>query len=67
MLGPVSLDKLRRNRACVLILAFVVSTTIETLVHRHAPPDVVWMSILAISLYLLFEIGLFFAPFFAKR
>jgi Sec-independent protein secretion pathway component TatC len=67
MPSPVSLDKLRRNRAYVLILAFAVSTIIEALVHRHAAPDLVWMSIMAISIYLLFEVGLFFAQFFVKR
>jgi sec-independent protein translocase protein TatC len=63
----VSLERLRRNRGYVLIPAFVVSTLIETLAHRHAPPDVRWMSIRAISMYVVFEIGLFFARPFVKR
>jgi hypothetical protein len=67
MPSSVSLTKLKRNRAYVLVLAFVLSGLIETLVHWHASPDARWMSITALSIYLLFEVGLFFAPFVVKR
>jgi Sec-independent protein secretion pathway component TatC len=67
MPSRVSLDWLRRKRALVLISAFLVATLIETLVHWHAPPNVMWMSIMAISVYLLFEVGLFFAQLFLKE
>ena len=63
MSGRIALDKLRRARGYVLILTFVASTLIESFVHRHAPPDVRWMSIAALSMYMLFEVGLFFARF----
>jgi sec-independent protein translocase protein TatC len=67
MPSRVSLEKLSRNRAYVLVSAFVLSTLIETLVHWRAPPDVVLMSIIALSIYLFFELGLFFARLFIKK
>ena len=67
MPSRVSLEKLSRNRAYVLVSAFVVSTLIETLVHWRGPPDVVLMSIIALSIYLFFELGLFFARLFLKK
>jgi Sec-independent protein secretion pathway component TatC len=67
MRNRTKLEKLERNRAFVLILAFIVSTFVETLVHWHGPPDALFMSTLACSIYLLFEVGLFFARLFRRR
>jgi sec-independent protein translocase protein TatC len=55
--GRISLEKLKRNRAYVLILAFVVATA--------ATPysGVISMSSLAVSMYLLYEASLFVARF----
>ena len=60
-------EKLERSRGYVLILAFIVSTFVETLVHWHRPPDVLFMSVMACSMYLLFEVCLLFARFFRRR
>jgi sec-independent protein translocase protein TatC len=57
------LEGLRRNRAFVLISAFVVSA----LAQWRAPPDVISMALIAVSMYLLFELGLRLAGFFLKR
>ena len=59
----VSLEGLRRNRGFVLVFAFVVSA----LVQWRAPPDVIVMAIVAVSMYLLFELGLFIAGRILKR
>jgi len=67
MPNRVSLEKLRRHRPYALISAFVVSTLVETLVHRRGPPDAIWMAIMAISIYLLFEAGVFVARFFPRK
>lgn len=63
----ISLEKLQQHRGLVLILAFIVSTVVETLVHWREPPDALFMSTMAISMYLLFEVGLFCARFFRGR
>jgi len=67
MRNRITLEMLKRMRGYVLVFAFIVSTFIETLVHWHGPPDVVLMSIMAVSMYLLFEIGLLCARFLPKR
>jgi Sec-independent protein secretion pathway component TatC len=67
MPSPFTLDWLRRKRGLILIFAFFVSTLIETIVHAHTAPDLIWMSILAISMYLVFEISLLFARLLLKR
>ena len=48
-----SLEKLRRCRHYVFVLVFVLSALV-------GPPDTAYMAIVALSIYLLFEIGLFF-------
>ncbi len=67
MLSRDSLQKLRRSRGYLLILAFVLSALVETFVHWDVPPDVRWMSMAAASMYILFEAGLFFAQLVVKR
>jgi sec-independent protein translocase protein TatC len=55
--GVVSLEKLKRHRAYALILTFVISAAVT-------PPNVISMSIMALSMYLLYEVGLVSARFF---
>jgi len=62
-----SLDGLRRKRGLILIIAFVASALIETMVHAHSAPDVRWAGMLAVSMYLVFEASLLFARFLLKR
>ena len=63
MPNRVNLDTLRRNRGYVLIAAFVVSA----LMKWRAPPDAISMAIVALSMYVLFEVGLFVAKLVIKR
>ncbi len=61
MPNRMSLEWLRRKRGLVLILAFVVSAGVIR------PSDAHSMSIIALSMYLLFEVGLFFAQALHKK
>jgi sec-independent protein translocase protein TatC len=63
MRNRVTLEKLRRYRGYALVLAFAVSS----LIQWRAPPDVISMSIMALSMYLLYELGLLFAGRLLKR
>jgi sec-independent protein translocase protein TatC len=54
----VSLDKLKSVRPYVIVGAFVVGAI-------FTPPDVISQSLLAIPLWLLFELGLLLARFVA--
>lgn len=67
MPGRVSLETLKRNRGYALIFAFIVSTFVETLVHWRAPPDARFTSTMAVSMYVLYEAGLFFVQFLLKK
>lgn len=53
--GIVEADTLRRGRRYVIVGAFVVAAI-------FTPPDVISQLLLAIPCWLLFELGLFFAP-----
>ena len=57
--GVVSIEKLKKIRSYVLVGAFVISAVIT-------PPDVVSQFMLAVPLYLLFELGILAAGFFTK-
>jgi len=57
--GVVSVEKLKKIRSYVLVGAFVISAVIT-------PPDVVSQFMLAIPLYLLFELGILAAGFLSK-
>jgi sec-independent protein translocase protein TatC len=59
MTGLVSVDKLKANRGYVLIGIFVVSAMLT-------PPDAISMCIMAVPMYALYEIGLFFARLVEK-
>jgi sec-independent protein translocase protein TatC len=58
-MGFVSVEKLRAIRPYVVVGAFVVSAVVT-------PPDVTSMLLLAVPMCVLFEIGLFIAPWFKK-
>jgi sec-independent protein translocase protein TatC len=58
-IGVVSVEKLKKIRSYVLVGAFVISAVIT-------PPDVVSQFMLAIPLYLLFELGILAAGFLSK-
>jgi len=55
-LGIVSIDKLKAARPYVVVGAFVIGAV-------FTPPDVISQLLLAIPLWLLFEVGLFIARF----
>jgi sec-independent protein translocase protein TatC len=55
-MGIVSLDKLRAARSYVIVGAFVLGAI-------FTPPDVISQLLLAIPLWLLYEVGLFLARF----
>ena len=55
-MGVVSLEKLKGARAYVIVGAFVIGAI-------FTPPDVISQLLLAIPLWLLYEVGLFLARF----
>ena len=55
-MGVVSLAKLRAARSYVIVGAFVIGAI-------FTPPDVISQLLLAIPLWLLYEVGLFLARF----
>ena len=57
--GVVSVEKLKKIRSYVFVGAFVISAVIT-------PPDVVSQFMLAVPLYLLFELGILAAGFLSK-
>jgi sec-independent protein translocase protein TatC len=59
-LGLVSIEKLRAARPYVVVGAFVISAIIT-------PPDVLSQFMLAVPMCLLYEVGLFFARFAARK
>jgi len=59
-LGVVSLDKLRSIRGYVIVGAFIVGAI-------FTPPDVLSQVMLAVPLWLLYELGLFAARFVAVK
>lgn len=63
MPNRVNLDTWRRNRGYALLAAFVVSA----LLQWRARPDAISMAIVALSMYVLFEAGLFVAKRVIKR
>src|SRR6185503_11686590 len=58
--GLVTVEQLRERRGYVVVAIFVVAAVVT-------PPDVVSQLALAIPMCLLYEIGIFFAQFVAKR
>ena len=60
MFGVTTVEKLKKNRPYVIIAAFVLGMLLT-------PPDIISQVLIAIPMWLLFEIGLFFAPLFKRR
>ncbi len=58
-MGLVTVDKLKAVRPYVIVGAFIVAAIVT-------PPDITSMLLLAVPMCLLFEIGLFIAPWFNK-
>lgn len=58
-MGVVTVEKLRAMRPYIIVGAFIVAAIVT-------PPDVMSQLFLAIPLCLLFEVGLWIAPLFAK-
>jgi sec-independent protein translocase protein TatC len=59
-LGIVPLEKLKAARSYVIVGAFVIGAI-------FTPPDVISQLLLAVPLWLLFEVGLFIARFVTPR
>lgn len=58
--GVISREKLITIRPYIIVAAFVLGMLL-------GPPDVVSQTLLAVPLWLLYELGLFLAPIFVKR
>lgn len=58
--GVITPESLKKKRPYVLVGAFIVAMLLT-------PPDVFSQTLLAIPLYLLFEVGLFFARFYVGK
>jgi len=59
-MGVVSPDALSKKRPFVIVGAFVIGMFLT-------PPDVISQSLLALPMWLLFEIGVLFSRFFVKK
>ena len=60
MFGVTTAKRLKKNRAYIIIGSFALGMVLT-------PPDVISQVLIAIPIWLLFEVGLFFAPFFKVR
>lgn len=58
--GAVDPDDLRRKRPYILVGVFVVGMLLT-------PPDILSQTLLAVPMYCLFEVGLFFSHFYQRR
>jgi sec-independent protein translocase protein TatC len=58
--GLISIDKLKKSRPYVFLLAFVVGMFLT-------PPDVISQTLLAVPVYLLYEIGIIMSGIFGVR
>lgn len=58
--GIISRESMADKRPYVIVLAFVIGAILT-------PPDPVSQTLLAVPIWLLFELGLFFSRFFEKR
>ena len=58
--GMVSLEKLRNARPYVFLMAFIIGMFLT-------PPDVISQTLLAVPVYLLYELGIFMARVFAPK
>ena len=60
MFGATTAERLKKNRTYIIIGSFALGMVLT-------PPDVISQVLIAIPIWLLFEAGLFFAPFFKVR
>ena len=60
MLNVTTVSQLKKNRSYIVIGAFVIGMVLT-------PPDVISQILIAIPIWLLFEVGLLFAPMFKVR
>ncbi|MDC9727406.1 MAG: twin-arginine translocase subunit TatC [Candidatus Thioglobus sp.] len=60
MFGATTIEKLKANRPYVVIGAFILGMLLT-------PPDIISQTLIAIPMWLLFEVGLIFAPFFVRK
>ncbi len=60
MFGATTAERLKKNRAYIIIGSFALGMILT-------PPDVISQVLIAIPIWLLFEVGLFVAPFFKVR
>jgi sec-independent protein translocase protein TatC len=60
MFGVTSAEKLKKNRAYIIIGSFVLGMILT-------PPDIISQFLIAIPMWLLFEAGLIFSAFFKVR
>ena len=60
MFGATTAERLKKNRAYIIIGSFALGMVLT-------PPDIISQVLIAIPIWLLFEVGLFFAPFFKVR
>ncbi len=60
MFGATTIEKLKTNRPYVVIGAFILGMLLT-------PPDIISQTLIAIPMWLLFEAGLIFAPFFVRK
>jgi sec-independent protein translocase protein TatC len=60
MFGITTPEKLKKNRAYIIIGAFVLAMVLT-------PPDIISQVLIAIPIWLLFEAGLLFSPLFKVR
>lgn len=58
--GVVSIEKLKKMRPYVVLLVFTIGMLLT-------PPDIISQSLLAIPMWFLYEIGLFFAQYVKKN
>jgi sec-independent protein translocase protein TatC len=60
MFGATTIENLKKNRPYVVIGAFILGMLLT-------PPDIISQTLIAIPMWLLFEAGLIFAPFFIRK
>jgi sec-independent protein translocase protein TatC len=60
MFGATTVEKLKKNRPYIIIGAFVFGMLLT-------PPDPISQLLIAVPMWLLFEVGLIFAPMFKRK
>jgi len=58
--GMVTQDSLRKKRPYIIVAAFIVGGVLT-------PPDVISQTLLAVPVWMLFELGLFFSGWFMSK